>query len=123
MKQNGHAPDSYRRYLYTALKTGPNAEFNGFMDRIVDDIQSGCGFNKDITCDQLIIAARTKYNKMIEDKTWGKVDPRDAKIMALTTKIALLKKSCGAPVKPDAAAHGTNANGGGGGSSAPFGNT
>ncbi len=57
------------------------------MDLIIDNIQSGCGYNRDITSIQLIIAARTKYNNMIEDKTWSKVDPCDAKIMALTMKL------------------------------------
>ncbi len=111
LKENGHEPDSYRRYLYTSLRTGPNADFNAFMDRIVDDIQSGCGYNRNITPDELIVAARTKFNNMIEDKSWGKVDPRDAKILALTTKLEKLEKD---GVKPSAnATNGGNPGGGG----------
>lgn len=43
LKENGHAPDSMRCHLYTALKTGPNADYNAYIQRIVDDIQSGHG--------------------------------------------------------------------------------
>ncbi len=109
---NGHTPDSFRHYVYLALKTGPNADFNSFMDRIIEDIQPGIGFNKDITADELIIAARTKYNNMVEDKTWGKVDPRDAKILALTTKLEKIEKE--GATKPNAAAIATDGNAPGG---------
>ncbi len=108
LKENGHAPDSYRRYVYTALKTGPNSDFNAFMDRIVDDIQSGCGYNKNITTDELILAARTKYHNMVEDKSWSKVDPRDAKILALTTKLEKIEKEGKASAN---ATNGTNPGG------------
>ncbi len=93
LKENGHALDSYCRYLYTSLGTGPNADFYAFMDRLVDDIQSRCRYNCDITCDELIAAARTKYNNMVEDISWGKVDPQDAKIFALTTKLEKLENN------------------------------
>ncbi len=93
LKENGHEPDSYRCYIYTALISGPNADFNAFMQRIIDDIQSGNGYHKNITTDNLIITACTKYNNMVADKTWGKVDPRNAKIMALTTALEEIKKN------------------------------
>ncbi len=109
LKENGHEPDSYRCYVYTALTSGPNADFNAFMQRIMDDIQSGNGYHKNITTDNLIITARTKYNNMVADKTWGKVDPRDAKIMALTTALKELKKA--GPSKPKDAANATDAGG------------
>lgn len=92
LKENGHELYSICCYLYTALKTGPNIDFNVFMDYIVDNIQSGCGVNHNITCDKFIIAAQTKYHHIIEDKEWGKVDPRDAKIIAITTKFKKLEK-------------------------------
>ncbi len=100
-KLNGYTPDSFCHYFYSALKTGPNADFNSCMDRIIDDFQSGNGFNKDIIANKLIIAAHTKYNDMIKDKTWGKVDPHDAKILALTTKLEKLEKE--GATKPNAA--------------------
>ncbi len=40
LKENGHELDSYRRYIYTALISGPNANFNAFIQCIIDDIQS-----------------------------------------------------------------------------------
>ncbi len=92
LKMNGHTPDSFCPYVYLALKTGPNTDFKLFMDRIIGNIQSRIGFNKDITANKLIIAANTKYNNMVEDKTWGKVDQHDAKIVALTTELKRLEK-------------------------------
>ncbi len=68
-------------------------QYIAFIQRIVDNIQSGNGFNRNITTDKLAIAARTKYNNMIEDKPWSKVDPHNAKIMALTTKLKLIEKA------------------------------
>ncbi len=65
-KLNGYTPDSFCHYFYLALKTGPNADFKLCMDRIIDDFQSGNGFNK---ANKLIIAACTKYNNMVKDKT------------------------------------------------------
>ena len=52
LKENGHEPDFFRHYLYTSLLTGPNANFNAFIQRIVDNIQSGNGFNCNITADK-----------------------------------------------------------------------
>ncbi len=102
LKDNGHAPDttSYRRYLINALQSGKNHEFNSYIQRINDDIQSGIGVHKSITPEDLIQAARSKYNNMVEDKSWGKVDPKDAVIMALTTKITALEKKVAAPTNP-----------------------
>ena len=42
----GGTCESIRRYLITALSSGPNATFNNFIDRINDDIESGRGNNK-----------------------------------------------------------------------------
>ena len=39
----------------------------------------------------IITAARTKYNNMDQEGIWNKVDPRDAKIMALTTMVKTMK--------------------------------
>ncbi len=52
-------------------------------------------------CEELI-AAHTKFNNMIEDKTWRKVDPCDARIMALTTKLEQLEMTRPAAIKPAA---------------------
>ena len=48
------------------------------------------------TPDSLIIACRTKYNNMVDNKDWHKVDLRDAQILALTTTMENMKtKSTG----------------------------
>ena len=93
LKENKKAPDSYRRLLLEALVTGPNHHFNQFIDRITDDVESGIGAHANITPDNLIKASRTKFNNMEELEVWNKVDPRDAKILALTTIVAKLEKS------------------------------
>ncbi len=99
LKDNSHAPDttSFCRYIVNALQSGKNHEFNSYIQRINDDIQSGIGIHKDISPEDLIQAARSKYNNMVEDKSWGKVDPKDAVIMALTTKLSALEKKVTAP--------------------------
>ena len=51
-----------------------------------DDVEAGIGVYKDITPGVLISASRSKYNNMVDKDLWGKVDPRDAKLLALTTK-------------------------------------
>ena len=44
----------------------------------------------------MIIACRTKYNNMVDNKDWHKVDLRDAQILALTTIMENMKtKSTG----------------------------
>ena len=51
-----------------------------------DDVEAGIGVYKDITPGVLISASRSKYNNMVDKDLWGKVDPRDVKLLALTTK-------------------------------------
>ena len=92
LKENGRAPENYRRLLLDALATGPNDTFNKFIQRIEDDVESGIGSHSAITPDTLITAARTKFNNMDSKDLWDKVDPRDAKIMALATMVENLQK-------------------------------
>ena len=40
-----------------------------------------------VPADKLIVASRKKFNNMSEKKDWSKVDPRDAQILALATKL------------------------------------
>ena len=64
LKSNGCAPANFRRLLVDALGTGQNHSFNQFVERISDEIESGFGSRANITPDQLIVAARSKYNNM-----------------------------------------------------------
>ena len=89
---NGQAPLNYRKLLLDSLSTGPNHKFNDFIDHINDDVESGIGVNKDIDPDSLIVAVRTKFNNMEKRDQWNKVDPRDAQILVLTTKLEQLEQ-------------------------------
>ena len=62
-----------------------------YIDRLNDDIESGTGPNKNMSWQDIIMAARRKYGNMIAADTWDKVDPCDAKLLALTTKLAALE--------------------------------
>ena len=91
LKENRSEPENYRRLLLDALLTGPNHTYNGFIQRIVDDVESGIGANANITADNLIVAANAKYNNMDDKSEWAAVDPRDAQIMALATQLQEVK--------------------------------
>jgi hypothetical protein len=91
LKDNGKAPEKYRKLLLDALISGPNHTFNMFVQRIIDDIESGIGAMANVTADQIVVACRTRYNNMHERGLWDKVSPRDAQIMALTTQLNQLK--------------------------------
>ena len=91
--------------VFSALLSGPNANYNDFIQRIKDDVESGIGVNRNIDADSLIAAGRTKYTNMDSQKLWNKVDPRDAQIMALTTKLKAFEDE---RRKPAPAVHATN---------------
>ena len=114
---NGKAPENYRRLIFDALSSGPNHAFNDYIARMQDDVEAGIGVYKDITPGTLISASRSKYNNMVDKDLWGKVDPRDAKLLALTTKynslLAEQKKT--ATALATSADKATSQGGGGGG--------
>ena len=58
--------------------------------------------------EELCNAARSKYNNMDACDEYSKVDPKDAKIIHLTTRLENLKKSTNAN-----SAHATTGGGGG----------
>ena len=41
----------------------------------------------------IVTAARAKYNNMVSSDEYSKLDPKDIKILALTTKVTSLKRS------------------------------
>lgn len=111
IRRLGGTCESTRRYLMNALMSGPNAKFNNYIDRINDDIEAKSGPYKDYTVDTIISAATTKYETMDRTGDWSKVDPRDAKLLALTTESSTLKEELSS-----LKALGTQQYGGGGGS-------
>ena len=62
-----------------------------------------------MTFDELCTAARSKYNNMDACDEYSKVDPKDSKILSLTTRLENLEKSTNAN-----SAHATTGGGGGG---------
>ena len=44
--------------------------------------------------DSLVDKATTKYNYMVLQKIWNHIDPKDTKILALTTKLETLESAC-----------------------------
>ena len=93
LKDNGRPPENYRRLIFDALKTGPNHDFSLWVKHVHDEVNSGIGHNASIDADKLIIASRSKYNNMVDEDEWGKVDPRDAQLLALQTEFIQLKKA------------------------------
>ena len=91
--ENHSTCESIRRYSLNALLSGPNAKFNSFIERIKDDIDSQTGLNKDMTFDQICSAAPSKYNNMEASNEYSKVDPKDATIMALTSRLETMEKA------------------------------
>ena len=93
LKDNGAAPkeSKYRKYILEALISGPNPKYNEFVSRVMDDVESGIGAMAHYSPDEIIAAARARYNNMEEKGLWDQVDPRDAQIMALVTEVQELK--------------------------------
>ena len=85
--------ESIRRYMLNALLSGPNPKFNVFIERIKDDIDLGIGLNNHMSHDDIATAARVKYKNMVASNEYYKLDPKDAKILALTTKVTALERS------------------------------
>lgn len=85
--------DTLRRHAITALKSGPNAEFNKFIGDVERDIESGIGQHALITVDNLFSASERFYNNLVSKKEWTNVDPKDARLLALATEIEHLKNN------------------------------
>ena len=99
---DGYTYPHYIRYLFAALLSGANVEFTRTIQRLKDSWDTG----EDITPEKLVDTATSKFNNMMEDKTWMKKDPKDAKIAALTTLVEQLVNN-----KPEGkAAYATGAN-------------
>ena len=48
---------------------------------------------EDVLPDSLVDKATTKYNNMVLQKIWNQTDPKDTKILALTTKLEVLESA------------------------------
>ena len=92
----GEQCESIRRYVLTALTSGPNTKFNSYAGRIEDDIEAGTGIHSKMSWQDIIVASRTKFQNMESTGAWGAADPADAKYLALTTKIEQLESQIAA---------------------------
>ena len=70
--------------MLNALLSGPNPKFGAFIEQIKYGIDSGIGLNNHMLHDDLTTAACAKYNNIVSSNKYYKLDPKDAKILALT---------------------------------------
>ena len=66
---------------YTVLLSEKNDIFNNFVQRGKDDWELG----KDQNFEDVMENTTVKYNNMVKQTIWTQTDPKDAKILALTT--------------------------------------
>ena len=76
-----------------ALLSGPNADFNTRMKSIKSDVDSGYSYNANVAPATLLMSANQLYTNISRQNEWSKVDPRDAKILALTTALGSIPVS------------------------------
>ena len=77
--------------MLNALLYGPNPKFNTFIKRIKDDIDLGIVLNNHMLHDYISTEARAKYNNIVSSDKYSDLDPKDAKVLALTTKVTALE--------------------------------
>ena len=113
--------ESIIRHSLNALTSGPDHDFNIFVKGIKANVDSGTGAYASITFNQLVAATRKYYQNQVAQGQYGKVDPRNAQLMTLMTKIDKLEGDLN---KKNATALGTatGPTGGDGRNRAPHGN-
>ena len=79
--------------MLNELLSGPNSKFNAFIKQIKDDIDLGMGLNNHMLHDDIATADCVKYNNRVDSDEYSKLDPKDAKIIALTKKVTALERS------------------------------
>ena len=111
--ENGgtYETETYRRHILAALLSGPNEVFNSHFKAIRGDVESNYGFHSTISPSILMSAAKTQYTNIERRGEWTKVDPKDAKMMALSTKLDKLQELKDKEQKPTGDGAGTVASG------------
>jgi hypothetical protein len=89
--KQGQSHEDYLLDLFRALSTGNNEVFQRFISD--EEGKYECG--TDISPDELIQLATTRFNNMVAKKTWKTGESKDAKITALTTQLSNLEKKFG----------------------------
>ena len=78
----------YDLSLFRYLLSVPNSNLNRFINNIKDEGYIGI----EVDMGEIIQNENKKYNNMITAKEWTKTDPKDATILALTTRLSKLEK-------------------------------
>lgn len=86
IEEKGQNHDNYHLDLFNALQTVPNPDFAAF----VRDERQAWEIGGDKSSSQLIAESFTIYNNAVSANRWESKDPKDAKIMALTTQVEQL---------------------------------
>ena len=89
IKNKSNCESNYQ-YMMKALLSGTNTKFNAFIQQIKYDIDSGIRLNNHMPRDDLATETCVKYNNMVASNEYSKIDPKDAKILAITTKVTSL---------------------------------
>ena len=90
--------DNLMKDTFDALLTVPNTQFNQYFALEKLSWQGG---TKSYTYETLADLAKSIYNNMIINGTWNAVDPKDAQIMALATKVDELTTNKDVTKKPN----------------------
>ena len=80
--------ESIRRYMLSAFLSVLNPKFNASIERIKYDIDLCMWLNNHMLHDDLASVARSKYNNMVASNEYSKIDPKDAKIIALPSLLS-----------------------------------
>ena len=107
---SGNKCESIRRYVIDALRSGTNTDFTGYMTRINDDVEARTGIYKDMTWEQICEAGCMKFTNMESTNSWSQIDPREVKLLALTTRIQELENMKTQPFTGDKDNSGANNN-------------
>ena len=86
IEEKGQKHEDYHLDLFNALQTVPNPDFAAF----VRDERQAWEIGGDKPSSQLIAESLTIYNNAVSANRWENKDPKDAKIMALTTQVEQL---------------------------------
>jgi hypothetical protein len=81
--------EDYLLNIFQALLTTTNPDFKMEIKQSLRQWEKGSS----ITSSELIASAKQTFRNMQKSGAWGKIDPKDAQMISLTTKIATLEKA------------------------------
>ena len=84
----GKTHEDYILHLFDALLSSKNETFRNFIQRKKDEWEEGNEVNHTVLAHE----ATVKYNNMVSQHKWNQTDPKDAKIVALTSQLKDIQK-------------------------------